>query len=155
MPGRKPSASCSRIRSSARTASTEIRQAVLLLVGQGTCRPCLPAAGEADRRARARAYNGAVAERAIDTDDPVYLASGTTGGGLSIDRVNCLVWLARHRKAADIQGFVWDALERSGQRLTKDGTSLDTREAATGVIAAAVASFDETLAPVFANLGIS
>ena len=66
-----------------------------------------------------------------------------------------LVWLARHRKAENLSEFVWDGLRRADQQLMKEGKPLATREDALAAIGQLVQSYDLSLAPVLANLGIA
>jgi len=69
--------------------------------------------------------------------------------------VHRLVWLARHRKAEDVSGFVLEGLKQADQQLLKDGKPLATREEALAAIGGIVQSYDASLAPVLANLGIA
>jgi len=132
----------------------EIRQGLVILTGQGTCHPCLPKAGEAERRAHAAHFNAAVAGRSQDGENVPYFASGVTGGGLKADRVSQLICLARQQKAKDVPDFVYRSLEQAGQRLLKENKTLETREETVAGIADTILRYNETFAPVLANLGI-
>jgi hypothetical protein len=53
------------------------------------------------------------------------------GGGVSVGRFHQLfiLALAQNRKApADLARFVWDILAAQGQKIVKDGKTLDTAE---------------------------
>jgi SAM-dependent methyltransferase len=101
-------------------------QATTLLVGQGHCHPALPEAGEAARVKRTDAFNGAVLARARDSADLTFLASPVTGGGIQADRLTQLYLLAVRDKAPDRYRFVWEVLKAQGQKIVKDGTTLET-----------------------------
>ena len=138
-----------------KVGSFHLRQSLIILASLGGCHPCLPQTGEDDRCARARRFNAVVAERAKDNDDLAYLASGVTGGGIRTDSIARLIWLARQREAADVPQFVWQALKRSGRRITRAGSTLETVEDNLEGIGESVAMFDRSVEPVLVNLGIS
>lgn len=130
-------------------------QALTYLVAQGTCHPCLPEKGKAQRRERAVAFNRAVAGFSRDSDRFGYFAAGETGGGIAIDRMRQLIWLARQEKAKDVPAFVWTAMERAGWRMARDGKALQTREENLAELAIVMADFDQELGPVLGKLGAS
>jgi hypothetical protein len=138
----------------AKLGLAEIRQALVLLVGQGSCHPCLPEAGEAQRRSHSAGFNAAMVERSRTGADVPYFASGVTGGGLKADRVNQLICLAKRNKAKDVPDFIYQALQQSGQRLMKEYKALDSRDETVAGIAESVVQFDRNFAPVLTNLGI-
>lgn len=139
----------------AKHGPASVRQALVLLTGQGSCYPCLPELGETERRAHAQAFNEAVAARGFDGDGIAYLASGTMGGGIAVDGARRLVWLARHRNVDNVAEFVLGALRRADQHLLKEGKPLTSREDALNALGEMVQSYDNSLAPVLANLGIA
>jgi hypothetical protein len=58
-----------------------------------------------------------------------YLASPVTGGGITVPRFHQLFVLARsqgHKQAEDWAKFVWGVLAMQGQRLVKEGQTLET-----------------------------
>ena len=62
--------------------------------------------------------------------------------------------LARQQKAKDVPDFVYRSLEQAGQRLLKENKALETREETVAGIADSIVRYNETFAPVLANLGI-
>jgi SAM-dependent methyltransferase len=138
----------------AKLGLAEIRQALVLLVGQGSCHPCLPEAGEPGRRAHCAGFNAAMVERSRSGADVPYFASGVTGGGLKADRVNQLICLAKRNHAKDVPDFIYQTLQQSGQRLMKENKPLDSRDETVAGIAESVVQFDRNFAPVLTNLGI-
>lgn len=131
-----------------------VRQALVLLVAQGACLPCLPADGEPDRIAAAAAFNRTVAQRTGDGDDLAYLASGVSGNGVRIDRMERLVWLAKREGAEDAAEFVRQSLQRAGHRLMREGKPVEDKDEVLAAIRASMETFGREHEPVLARLGI-
>jgi SAM-dependent methyltransferase len=105
-----------------------LSECLAVLIGAGHLQPCLNQNGDEDRSACTRAFNNAVLHRAVLSDDLAALASPVTGGGVPVDRISQLFILAHRQKQADAAQYVWSVLEGQGQRLIRDGKTLETRE---------------------------
>jgi hypothetical protein len=129
-------------------------QALTFLVALGTCHPCLPDHGLAERTLQTDRFNKAVAEQARVERKFGYFASPLTGGGIAADRMAQLMWLARHVGETDTARFVEKVLSDAGQRLLKDGKPLSADEHLTE-IRQRVVEFEQDLLGVWSNLGLS
>jgi hypothetical protein len=138
----------------AKVGLTKIQQALTFLVGEGHCHPCLPADGESDRQAQAAGFNAAVAETAREGDTYSTLASPVTGGGIRVSRMNQLIWLAKRQGVPDVPGFIWEALQRVGQRVMKEGKALASAEENLAELRTMVGAYEREVGPVLANLGV-
>jgi SAM-dependent methyltransferase len=132
-----------------------IQQALVVLVGAGHVQPC-PAdtADDAKRRESADRFNRAVIGRARDSSDLQYLASPVTGGGIVVDRFEQIFLWALMQNEPDAPAFAWRLLEMQGQRLVKDGKTLDTAEENLAELRGRHAAFEKRL-PVLRSLGIA
>lgn len=132
-----------------------LQQALAILVGAGHVQPCpADAIGEAKRRESAARFNQAVIDRAADSSDLQYLASPVTGGGVAVDRFQQLFLRAMARKESDPPAFVWRVLEMQGQRIVKEGKTLDTAEANLAELRERHAAFEKRR-PMLGSLGIT
>ncbi len=132
-----------------------IQQAILVLVGAGHLQPCPH--GNADDDAAwaesATRFNRVVLEKARYSADLGYLATPTTGGGITVDRFQQLFLLAQLSNEADPAAFAWRMLDAQGQRLLKDGSMLQTAEENISELRQRHAAFEARL-PIFRALGI-
>jgi len=108
-----------------------LQQALTVLVGVGHLQPCLPAKDEGKRARATKAFNQAVLQRAQDNGELQYLASPVTGGGIMVGRFPQLFLKALgegRKQPQDWAEAAWRLLQGQGQRLIKDGKTLDTPE---------------------------
>ena len=132
----------------------KLQQALTVLIGANQVQPCLSAAGDSKRAKGVRAFNGAVMRRAEDGGDLVFLASPVTGGGHLLSRFDQLYLLARRQKQADPAQFVWNILGPQGQRLIRDGKTLEAAEDNLAQLRTDYETFVAKRLPVLAKLGI-
>jgi SAM-dependent methyltransferase len=137
----------------AKVGFSRISQALTYLVALGAAQPCLPEEGNAHRRARAAAFNRAVADYARDGKRFSFFAAGETGGGIAVDQIRQLIWLARQQTSKDAPAFVWAAMEEAGWRIVPNGKPLQTRDENLAELISIVADFDQELGPVLDKLG--
>ncbi len=107
---------------------SQLTEAMLILVGQGGVQPALDAKGDAKRQQRSKAFNAVVLEKAKGSGDLGHLVSPVTGFGVPVGRVSQLFCLARQAKSADPAQFAWDHLQTTGQRLARDGRTIESLE---------------------------
>ena len=75
-------------------------------------------------------------QKARSTAEIGYLASPVTGGGIAMPRFDQLFLLAYQQRrqpksiaASDLAQFAWQILSTQGQRLIREGKTLETAEA--------------------------
>jgi SAM-dependent methyltransferase len=105
-----------------------LREALIVLVGAGHLQPCLGASGDSERAERTKTFNSMVIERAQSSSELSFLASPKVGGGIEVDRISQLFLLGRERKDPDVPRFVWTVLAKFGQRLARNGETLESDE---------------------------
>jgi SAM-dependent methyltransferase len=133
----------------------KVQQAITVLVGAGHIQPCLGAKGEGARKARTKAFNTALFERAQADGVIGFVASPVTGGGVALSRLQQLFLLARQRKIADAPQFVWNLLAGQGQRLMRDGAPIESAEDNLAEIRKEHDEFVAKRLPVVEQLGIA
>lgn len=139
----------------ARLSPAELMRGINYLVGHGSCQPCLPEHGLAERQVQTGRLNMAIADQARHGGKVNYLASSVTGSGIRADRITQLLWLGLQRNEKDVVQFVWKTLVKAGHRLVKDGENLATEDENLAEIRLRYADFESRLAPVWANLGMN
>ena len=132
-----------------------ITQALAVLVGIGHVQPCLPAADEAKRTQRTRAFNAAVMKRAEGSADLQFLASPVTGGGVAADRIQQLFLAGLAKKGGDPVAHAWSVLAAQGQALLKDGQPLNGAESNLTELRQRFQAFAEKRLPVLKQLGVA
>lgn len=87
-----------------------------------------------------------------------YLASPVTGGGVAVARFHQLFLLAKqqgHKQPQDWASFVWNLLAMQGQRLLKEGKTLETAEENLAELTSQAQSFAEKQLPILKALQIA
>jgi len=90
--------------------------------------------------------------------DVSYLASPVTGGGVSVGRFQQLFLLALSngkKQPADWVRFVWQILQAQGQKLVKEGKTLETPEENLAELTAQAITFAEKQLPILKALQIA
>ena len=80
-------------------------------------------------QARCDRLNMWIANRSREHSDIQFMASPVTGGGVVVSRFEQLFLLAKvHdlKEPSDQARWVWDLLQRQGQRLLKDGKAIES-----------------------------
>jgi hypothetical protein len=135
-----------------------IAQAIFVLAGQGHV---LPVHDDSEIEAQiplTRALNAHIVERAARSSDVAFLASPVTGGGISIGRIQQLFLGAFHRGKKLPQEMavdVWPILEAQGQRLIKDGKTLQTAMENISELTTSAQDFVEKRLPMLKMLGVA
>lgn len=89
--------------------------------------------------------------RSRSGSDISYLASPVTGGGVTVDRPEQLFLLAMgegKKHPADLAARVWQILADQGQRILKDGKTLETAEENLVELTAQARAFVENRWPI-------
>ncbi|WP_158258436.1 methyltransferase regulatory domain-containing protein [Rhodopila globiformis] len=139
-------------------ALARLVEAAAVLVGAGHAAPCQNEAAVQSVRQTSDALNRHLIERARLNSDIAFLASPVIGAGVAVNRFQQLFLLARSRggeRPADWARSVWQLLSDQGQKLVKDGQTLETAGANIDeLVGQAVAFADEPL-PILRALEIA
>lgn len=107
----------------------QLAQAVMVLVSRGHLAPAQDEASASRARKPADKLNATLLNRARDDGEVKHLASPVTGGGVPVSRFHQLFLLARSRGArqpAEWAAGAWQTLAGQGQKLVKEGKTLET-----------------------------
>jgi SAM-dependent methyltransferase len=129
----------------------KVADAIKILVGRGDLQPALPAEGEAQRAATARAFNTAVLARASEGAELFYLASPVTGGGVRVDRFTQLYLQGRRRGVDDVAAFLSQYAQ--GAIRDADGKIMPDEEAR-AALKKELARVETDVAPMLRQLGV-
>lgn len=129
-------------------------QALTILVALGVCHPSLPEHGLAERKLHTDRFNRAVADEARFERKFSSFASPVAGGGIAVDRISQLMWLSLHGKEPDMARFVGSVLSAAGQRLLKDGKTLNDAEHE-AELRQRIAEFERNALGVWRSLGLA
>lgn len=139
-------------------AFAQAMQAVMVLTGAGH----LAAVQEDAVMARAKKHtdnlNAYLMNKARGSNDISYLASPVTGGGVTVGRFQQLFLLALgqgKRQPAEWAQSIWHILQTQGQKLLKEGKTLETEEENLAELAAQAQSFAEKQLPILKALQIA
>lgn len=108
-----------------------LREMVVVLAAMRAISPCQPEHSVHQVQARCRALNRYLCERSCYDSEMQFLASPVTGGGIQVDRFDQMFLLANergHRQPSEWVQFAWEALERSGQRISREGKLVEAAE---------------------------
>lgn len=136
----------------------QIIQALLVLFG---AKHVLPAT-EDNLIARARKQtdrlNSHLCLKARGSNDVSHLASPVTGGGIVVTRIQQLFLLSLgqgRKQPSDWAAFAWQVLSSQGQRMIKDGKTLETPEENLADLTAQAVAFAEKQLPILKALQIA
>lgn len=136
----------------------KIQQALAILVGIGHLQPSLPAKEESKRAKSTKAFNQAVMARARDNGDLQFLASPVSGGGHTIGRFHQLFLMSLcegGKTPDDWASYTWKLIAAQGQRLLKEGKTLETEEENLAELKGQAAEFGDKHLPVLRSLQIA
>lgn len=141
--------------------AAQVLQAVILLCGSGALKIAQDDVEVQNARIKTGALNTFLMQKARSNGEISYLASPVTGGGISVPRFDQLFLLAyQHRKqtkfitADDLAQFAWQILSTQGQRLIKEGKTLETAEANLTELTTSAEKFLSKHLPVYQALQI-
>lgn len=139
--------------------STAILQAVVVLTGAGQLAPAAAEAAIECATPSARRLNQELLSRCADGTGVDYLVSPVLGGGLQVSAFHQLILTAMQQPGAhqptDWARWVWQHMERRGQRAIKDGKPLETAELALTVITEQAQQFARETLPRLRILGVA
>lgn len=135
----------------------QLLQAVLVLAGAGHLHAVQDDAVISKAKKQTDRINLHLLNKARGSADISYLASPVTGGGVTVGRFQQLFLLSLHqgkKQPAEWANFAWQILAAQGQRILKEGSTLETPEENLAELAGQAADFAEKQLPVLKALGI-
>lgn len=133
-------------------------QAVLVLAGQGTICSVQEDAVTSKARKACEKLNAMVLARARTSGEINYLASPVTGGGVTTGRFPQLFMLAAQnglKRPEDWADFVWKIVAGQGQKVVKEGKTLESSEENLAEIVSQANAFVAKQLPVLKDLQIA
>jgi len=135
----------------------QLAQAILILCGKGNVSPAQEDSVVETAQSTANRLNTHLMQKARGSADVGYLASPVTGGGYSLSRVQLLFLLALDQgetQARDCAAVAWQLLARQGQKLVKQGKTLETAEENLAELTEQASEFIEKRVPILKALRI-
>ena len=132
-----------------------VYEAIMVLVGRGDVAVAQGEEAQAAARPKTDRLNRAICERARAGGELSALASPVTGGGFMVARFYQLFLLARSQgrdNANDLARFVWEVLSTQGQRIIKEGKTLESPEDNLAELATQATDFLEQRLPLYRAL---
>jgi hypothetical protein len=136
----------------------QLLQAVLVLSGAGGLLPVQDDEVTSTLRPRTDRLNTHLMHKARSSSELSYLVSPVTGGGVAVGRMQQLFVLARQsgrQQPADWAAFAWSLLVAQGQRLIKEGKTLERPEDNLAELTAQAQTFAEKQLPVLRALQVA
>ncbi len=136
----------------------QLIQAVMVLMGAGHLAAVQDEILISKAKKHTDKLNAHLINKARGSSDISYLASPVTGGGVAVGRFQQLFLLAMgqgKKQPADIAAQVWQILENQGQKLVKEGNTLETTEENLAELTAQVTTFIEKQLPILKMLQIA
>ena len=136
----------------------QILQAAMVLSATGAVLAVQDEAATTKAKKRTDKLNTHLMMKARSSNELSYLASPVTGGGITVPRFHQLFLLAKqqgHKTPQDWASQTWAILAAQGQRLLKEGKTLDTAEDNLAELTAQATSFAEKQLPILKALQIA
>jgi hypothetical protein len=135
----------------------QVIQAAMILIGGGALLAVQEEGMAQKSKKHTDKLNTFLINKARGSGDINYLASPVTGGGITVGRFQQLFLLAKSqgkKQPAEWAQFVWQVLNQQGQRILKEGKTLETAEENLAELTAQAATFAEKQLPILKALGI-
>jgi SAM-dependent methyltransferase len=137
---------------------SKIMQAVMVLAVSGALLAVQDEATTQKAKKNTDKLNAFLMNKARSSGDISYLASPVTGGGIATGRFQQLFLLAKSqgkKQPSDWAQFAWQVLTQQGQRIVKEGKTLETAEENLAELTAQANTFAEKQLPILKVLGIA
>lgn len=135
----------------------QLLNAIVVLAGAGHLCAAQDDATISKVRKQIEKLNLHLMDKARSSNDISYLGSPVTGGGITIGRFQQLFLLALHKgkkQPAEWAQFVWQILSSQGQRILKEGKTLETAEEHLQELTAQAQTFADKQLPIVKALGM-
>lgn len=139
-------------------ALSQIIQAILALTGTANLGLVQDDSVIAKVKVQTEKLNAYLCNKARGSNDIGYLASPVTGGGFAVNRFQqlFLLSLAQGKKhPAEWSKFVWQIIASQGQKLIKEGRTLETAEENLAELTDQATSFAQKQLPILQALQIA
>jgi hypothetical protein len=136
----------------------QVVQAVIVLSGAGHIMSVQPDEMIHKAKKRTDSLNSYLKNRARGSGDVSFLASPVTGGGIAVGRFQQLFMLALEagkKGTPELGAYAWDILGGQGQRIIKDGKTLETAEENLAELSLQAKDFMDGTLPAFKALQIA
>jgi len=133
----------------------QLLQAVVVLTGNGALAPAQHEAVILQAKETSKRLNLYLMTKARSSNEISYLASPVTGGGITVPRFQQLFMLAAsqgHKMPQDWAQYVWHLLSLQGQRIVKEGKTLNTPEENLAELGEQARTFADRDLPIFKAL---
>ena len=138
-------------------AFAQLLQAVMVLAGAGSVSAVQDEALITQARKQTDKLNAYLMDKSRGSNDMSFLASPVIGGGFAVSRFQQLFLLAMtqgKKKPDDWAQMVWQTLAEQGQKIVKEGTTLETPEENLAELTVQAEEFAENVLPVIKSLQI-
>ena len=132
-------------------------QSLVVLSGAGYVSPAQDPEAAKVAQSKTSKLNAYLCKRARDGGEIAFLASPVIGGGIQVNRFPQLFLLARHgakSQPAEWAKTAWDMISKQGQRLVKDGKTIESAAENLDELTAQAKVFAERQLPILKALGI-
>ena len=136
----------------------QLTQAVMLLTGAGHLSLVQDEATISKARQHCKKLNAYLCHKARGSNDVSYLASPVTGGGVAVNRFQQLFLLSiaqGKKQPAEWVAQAWALIAAQGQKLVKEGKTLDTTEENLAELTAQATAFAEKQLPILKALQVA
>jgi SAM-dependent methyltransferase len=136
----------------------KLTQAILLLTGTSTLTYAQDEQAIHHSRKHTDKLNNYIINKSRGSNELIYLASPVTGGGIAVGRFQQLFVLAIQKgmkKPVDWAAFVAGVLRTQGQRIVKEGKTLDTQDEMLAELESMANDFSNKLLPILKALQIA
>lgn len=137
---------------------SQVLEAFMLLTSMGALAAVQDDTVISKAKAQTNKINLHLMGKARGSNDINYLASPVTGGGVTVGRFQQLFLLAKiqgKRQPTELAQFVWQLLASQGQRIAKDGKTLESPEENLAELTSQAVVFVEKQVPIFEALQIA
>ena len=138
----------------AQISLNSLYQALIILTGIGYIHPAVNETVRKQRQKSTDAFNAAVKTKALYSDEMAFLASPLVGTGITVNRLEQLLLLAKSRKQ-DGPEFVWQVLSSQGKKIIKEGKTLETEAENLEHLKTIAEEFNGDRLQILTRLGIS
>ena len=135
----------------------QIVQAITVMIGTGHLNICHSEEEASSNWQKARDLNIELCKKSRSSGDITFLCSPVTGGGVSVTRFQQLFLLAEFEGMFEFEdkvSFVWQVLSRQGQKLIKDGKTLESAEENLTELRNLLSAFIDDRRSILNSLGI-
>lgn len=136
----------------------KLMQAVMILASTGYMHVAHDEAEVAKQEPKTQKLNRHILKKSRLQEHIIYLVSPVTGGGIKAPRFTQLFLLAKSEgmnTVEEITQFVWTILIKQGQKMTKNGKALESKEDNILELSKSTEDFLENQLPIFRALKIA